>query len=101
MRRSDLRGDALGIRRGSHPSSDFKTEHAMQQRKVIRNGLSLETCSTFPSAAADRAGAARTKKNRGLGLTVLASVLLVAGCGSGYEPGYEPGDETSFEDESS
>jgi hypothetical protein len=69
----------------------------MNQPKVTRNRSSKET--TAAPAAADRTRKARARKNPFLGLGVLASVLLVAGCGSGYEPGYEPGDELSYGDE--
>ncbi len=72
----------------------------MKQSNVILSGSSPEISSaSAPVAAVD----ARAKKNHFLGIQVLASVLLVAGCGSGYEPGYEsvgePGDELSYEDE--
>src|SRR5688572_20322791 len=32
-------------------------------------------------------------------LTVLASLILLAGCGNGLEPGYEPGDELASSEE--
>jgi len=45
---------------------------------------------------------ARPKKKHLLGsIEILTSVLLVAGCGSGYEPGYAPGDELASSEDSS
>jgi hypothetical protein len=67
----------------------------MNHRHDSRSWPSPEAPSA-PDPAAAAAGSARPKQNHFLAsIKVLTSVLLVAGCGNGYEPGYEPGDELS------